>query len=411
MKKLFMMFFAMILIVGGVSFTAIEGKAATIASGTCGDNLTWVLTDNGVLTINGTGKMTSYGDYAPWKEYWKIIEEVVVESGVTSIGNCAFRGCSKVRKVTLPDTVTKIGEDSFFYCKALLSIEIPYGVKTIPSGAFYSCTSLEYVYLPSTVQSFGTAAFGSCSSLEYFIIPDGVRMIPRDMFAECSGLEYVQIPISVTEIDHYAFNECGNLSDIYYTGTQTQFLNINIDPDHNECITYATIHYTSEAPCSNHIYGSYSKTSEAQHSRTCSVCGYVEKSSHTWNSGEVIKVATCNETGIKTYSCTACNATKTETIAKLTSHTYDHTYDADCNICGYIRKIDTASSTTTNPSTTKPSTTVPDTTKPSVTTPVVTGGNESGNNNNTLIVVIIVAAIAVFGACGATIAVVLKKKK
>ena len=91
------------------------------------------------------------------------------------------------------------------------------------------------------------------------------------------------------------------------------------------------------AKTTDHKYGSWTKVNDTTHKHTCSVCSKEETSNHAWNSGVVTKKATCKETGIKTYTCTACNATKTEPIAKLTTHTYDHACDTDCNVCGITR--------------------------------------------------------------------------
>jgi len=93
------------------------------------------------------------------------------------------------------------------------------------------------------------------------------------------------------------------------------------------------------AKTTTHTYGKWTKLSDTQHKRTCSVCQKEETANHTWNSGVVTKKATCKEAGTKTYTCTTCNATKTETIAKLTTHTYDHACDPDCNVCGLTRSI------------------------------------------------------------------------
>ena len=91
------------------------------------------------------------------------------------------------------------------------------------------------------------------------------------------------------------------------------------------------------AKTTDHKYGNWIKANDTTHKHTCSVCSKEETSNHTWNSGVVTKKASCKEAGIKTYTCTACNATKTESIAKVTTHTYDHACDTDCNVCGVIR--------------------------------------------------------------------------
>jgi len=90
------------------------------------------------------------------------------------------------------------------------------------------------------------------------------------------------------------------------------------------------------AKLSTHTYGDWSKVNDTTHKHTCSVCQKEETVSHNWI-GKVTKAATCKEEGVKTFTCTACKATKTETIAKLTTHTYDHACDTDCNVCGVTR--------------------------------------------------------------------------
>lgn len=99
--------------------------------------------------------------------------------------------------------------------------------------------------------------------------------------------------------------------------------------------------------CATHTYGAYSKANDGQHKHTCTVCGHTETANHTWNGGTVTKAANCKETGTKTYTCTACNATKTETIAKTNSHNWSGytvtkqpictaagTQTRTCSVCG-----------------------------------------------------------------------------
>ncbi len=88
-----------------------------------------------------------------------------------------------------------------------------------------------------------------------------------------------------------------------------------------------------------HSYGNWTKVNDSTHKHTCSVCAKEETKNHTWNSGVITKKATCKDEGVKTYTCTGCSATKTEAIAKLTTHTYDHACDTNCNVCGVIRTI------------------------------------------------------------------------
>ena len=73
----------------------------------------------------------------------------------------------------------------------------------------------------------------------------------------------------------------------------------------------------------DHKYGDWAKENETAHKHICSVCGKTESADHTWNAGEVTKAPTCKDTGVKTYTCTACGATKTETLDKTTEHKWN----------------------------------------------------------------------------------------
>lgn len=86
-----------------------------------------------------------------------------------------------------------------------------------------------------------------------------------------------------------------------------------------------------------HKYGSWTKIDDATHKHICSVCQKEETASHGWNGGVVTKKATCKEEGVKTFTCTGCGITRTEKIDILTTHTYDHGCDTDCNVCGKTR--------------------------------------------------------------------------
>ena len=135
-------------------------------SGTCGDNLTWDLT-NGVLTISGTGDMTNfYGDgNTPWYSSRSLITEVSIGNGVTSIGACAFYECEGLTSVTIPNSVTSIGDYAFHNCSSLTSVTIPNSVTSIGEGAFADCTGLTSVTIPNSVTSIGNLAFVACISL------------------------------------------------------------------------------------------------------------------------------------------------------------------------------------------------------------------------------------------------------
>ena len=103
-----------------------------IASGECGryssDDLTWVLTGDGTLTISGSGEMAYYSmdnsrrTTAPWVAYWEQITAIVLEPGVTSVGGTAFSACSNVLSVSIPSTVTYIDSSAFEECENMTNI-------------------------------------------------------------------------------------------------------------------------------------------------------------------------------------------------------------------------------------------------------------------------------------------------
>ena len=96
---------------------------------------------------------------------------------------------------------------------------------------------------------------------------------------------------------------------------------------------------TEDVPkTTTHKYGNWTNVDDNQHKHICEVCSKEETASHTWNSGVITKKPTCKEEGVKTFTCTGCSATKTEDLEKLTTHTYDHDCDTDCNVCGVTRE-------------------------------------------------------------------------
>ena len=267
-KKLWRVAAVACLLCVGYMLTAFTAFAQE--TGTCGNGLTYVLSDDGVLTISGEGYIYDYA----FHDYKSIIK-LVIEDGVTSIGEYAFYGCSSLESIEIPDSVTSIGYEAFDGCSSLESIEIPSGVTSIEESAFYGCSSLESIIvdennpvydsrencnaiiesetneiivgckntvIPDSVTNIGKYAFGGCSSLESIEIPDSVTSIGWGAFSGCSSLESIEIPSGVTSIGDYAFRGCTNLTDVYYSGSQAEWNQIDINVS-NGCLTNATIHY------------------------------------------------------------------------------------------------------------------------------------------------------------------------
>ena len=188
-----------------------DGAMAAEGSGTCGENLTWTL-EEGILTISGTGAMYDYElSTRPYEE--NTISTVIIEDGVTSIGNYAF-SCFSLTSIDIPNSVTSIGDDAFFGCDSLPSITIPDSVTSIGDGAFGQCKSMRSITIPDSVTSIGDGAFTQCESLGSITISEKITSISSGMFLSCSSLTSIDIPDSVTSIGNYAFEHCSNLRSI-----------------------------------------------------------------------------------------------------------------------------------------------------------------------------------------------------
>ena len=186
-----------------------------VFTGKCGDNLTWTIDNNEVLTISGTGRIPDYNDpssggnnTAPWYGYAYQIKKVVLGSGVQNIGNNAFAGCYGMTDITIPDGVTSIGDSAFDGCSALTEISIPGTVSSIGDSAFYGCSALTEISIPGTVSSIGDSVFSGCSALTEISIPDTVSSIGDSAFSRCSALTEISIPSTVSSIGSYAFSGC-----------------------------------------------------------------------------------------------------------------------------------------------------------------------------------------------------------
>ena len=192
--------------------------ADIVDSGTCGEDVTWTLDSEGLLTIGGTGDMTNYtaSSECPWYSESASIVSVVVEDGVTNIGNYAFENLDNLTTATLGSSVTTIGESAFYRCASLNHVNIPDSVTTIERGAFYGCRSLESIVIPASVTTIGGSAFYGCSSLTSANIPNGITRIGWGMFYGCSGLTNITIPKNVEYIENDAFSYCSNLSEINF---------------------------------------------------------------------------------------------------------------------------------------------------------------------------------------------------
>ena len=193
-----------------VDSTSIAASAETTAtSGKCGDNLSWTL-KNGVLTISGTGDMYGalhYGDTYNSMPFFKnkSIKSVVVKTGVTSICDPAFYGCTNLTSVSIPGTVEYIGSFAFTDCSKLKKLTIENGVKEIDENAFQRCSGLTSLTIPGSVKKIGVEAFYGCTGLTSVNLQNGVTSLGNSSFGNCDNLKSVTIPKTVNSIGRNAF--------------------------------------------------------------------------------------------------------------------------------------------------------------------------------------------------------------
>ena len=223
---------------------------APLLSGSCGDDVTYVLDSEGLLTIAGTGAMTEYSSVfdVPWYSKRDSVKAVVIENGVTGIGKNAFWGCNALTSAAIPASVAAISEYAFYGCESiqqvhitdlaawcainfdglyytnplffakdlylngekLVNLMIPEGVTTIGVGAF-RCCGVTSVTIPASVTSIGKAAFSDCHSLTSVTINSDTASIGEAAFCDCHSLTSVTIAHNITSIGDSAFQCCGKL--------------------------------------------------------------------------------------------------------------------------------------------------------------------------------------------------------
>lgn len=160
-----------------------EPDDGVIASGECGENAVWVLDSDGTLTISGTGSIGSAG-----KDYKDQIVRLVVEEGITGIGDYAFSHYEKLVAVTLPESVTTLGCCAFEHCYSLVTIDLPESMEGLDLGCFRECTSLVSVRIPTGLPYIGDEIFSNCTALQALSVPDTVTHIEGNALWGCPNL-------------------------------------------------------------------------------------------------------------------------------------------------------------------------------------------------------------------------------
>ncbi|MCM8873126.1 MAG: leucine-rich repeat domain-containing protein [Paludibacteraceae bacterium] len=243
-----------------------------VQSGKCGDNATWTLSDDSVLTISGTGEIKKF-DIDKNK-----VKEVVIEDGITAIRFLVFEGCEKMREIKLPNTINKIGYGSFMNCKSLKKITIPESVHFTGGDVFNGCVKLINVIIKST-NIFIQEDFYECNNLKfnkynnaYYLgneenpylvlikptspnivkcqINERCKIMNTRAFAGCKRLRSIDIPDSVVIISHDLFDNCTGLKSVRFSNSTKE-----IQASLSICKKLRTIICEAETP--PHRWGIY----------------------------------------------------------------------------------------------------------------------------------------------------------
>jgi hypothetical protein len=205
-----------------------EPESDVVASGSCGENATWTLYSDGRFIISGTGSTIdmTYENYknSEWySKYWDDVVTIIIENGITRLGDYFFAGLRKAVSVSIPDSVSEIGDWVFGYCASLLEVVIS-----------------------KNITELGNFAFSGCTSLRHCVIPEGITILKSGVFQACRGLESIVLPKSLKNISNANFTQSSKLAYVYFSGTKTEWDDVEIstypgDEDDNQYLFTATL--------------------------------------------------------------------------------------------------------------------------------------------------------------------------
>lgn len=281
---------------------------------------------------------------------------VTLPDGLQSLGRGAFDSCASLTNTTLPAAITAVPGKCFADCTKLLNVKYAGTVTAIGDLAFESCKALTAAPIPETVTEIGASAFTGCTALTDVTIPAGVSTIPEDCFRGCTALADMKLPGTVTHVGYNAFTGCTALKDVRCYGAAPA-----VEPGNSEAHSFepatVTIHYnpamnwtldadgkwqgytvSDKGACTHTDYGTTERTVPATCGKAgrvdtiCDNCGEVVSTrelpptgAHVWGNGVVTTAPTETTPGVRTFTCSGCDQTRTETIPATGAHDYQFT--------------------------------------------------------------------------------------
>ncbi|MBQ6117919.1 MAG: leucine-rich repeat domain-containing protein, partial [Clostridia bacterium] len=184
-----------------------------VQAGRIGEDATYQIDNKGICTISGSGATRDYRWNSPSPLAGNdAIQKIVIEKGITTIGDRLFENCEGLTGIEVPDGISSIGSEAFYKCNLLADIKLPSSLTNIGSYAFYHCGITEITVPASVTLSYGV--FSYCTQLERATLAEGITDIGSSMFAYCDNLREVVIPTSVKSIGEGAFSNCKNLPKV-----------------------------------------------------------------------------------------------------------------------------------------------------------------------------------------------------
>ena len=280
MKKIIMATLAIVLVVASVYYIGAVSPIPELfhdrffpdktieETGKCGEAATWKFNKTtGKLVISGAGSFGASEEFSGCT----VIRSVVIEQGITEIGENAFSGCAYLKNVSLPDSLKKIDNEAFSSCERLENITIPKNVTEIeepflycdvlsgkltsvcvdPENKNYSSDENGVLYnkdktvliryplgnkrreftVPDGVRTIADSAFNGAENLIGITLADSVQTIQDNAFHSCQALETVSFGKNVKTIGHWAFGDCESLKSLNYAGTKEQWDKIGKESD------------------------------------------------------------------------------------------------------------------------------------------------------------------------------------